>query len=80
MAGPPKKKKKKKNKSKDSLKDETPLLEAQDNGACLNNSTAEPKVVAEEPVPVSATSGTLAERTKVPKMKRRRVQNLRSSD
>ena len=36
-AGPPKKKKKKKNKSKDRLKDETPALEAQDNGARANN-------------------------------------------
>ena len=63
MAGPPKKKKKKKNKSKDRSKDKTPLLEAQDDGARANNSTAEPEIVAEEPVPVSTASRTLAERT-----------------
>ena len=51
--GPPKKKKKKKNKSKDRSKDETPSLEAQDNGARADNPTAEPKVAAKEPAPVS---------------------------
>ena len=39
VAGPPKKKKKK-NKSKDRSKDETPSLEAQDDEAHVNNSTA----------------------------------------
>ena len=42
VAGPPKKKKKKKNKSKDRSKDETPLLEAQDDRARADNPTAEP--------------------------------------
>ena len=56
VTGPPKKKKKKKNKSKDRSKDETPLLEAQDDGACASNSTAEPEVVAEEPIPDATTS------------------------
>ena len=79
-AGPPKKKKKKKNKSKDRSKDETPLLEAQDDGACADNPTAEPKVVAKEPIPVTATSGTPVEGPRFPRRKRRRVQNLRSSD
>ena len=37
VARPPKKKKKKKNKSKDRLKDETPSLEAQDDGAHADN-------------------------------------------
>ena len=62
----PPKKKKKKNKSKDRSKDETPLLEAQDDRAHADNSTAKPKVLAKEPVPVSATSRTPAEGTKVP--------------
>ena len=75
-AWPPKKKKKKKNKSKDRSKDETPSLEAQDDGARANNSTAEPEVVAEEPVPVSGTSGTPAERTKVPKKKKKKSAEL----
>ena len=71
-AGPPKKKKKKKNKSKDRSKDKTPLPEAQDDGACANNSTVEPKVAAKEPVPVSAISRTPAEGTKVPKKKKKK--------
>ena len=57
MGRPPKKKKK----SKDRLKDETPSLEAQDDGAHADNPTAEPEAVAEEPVPVTAASGTLVE-------------------
>ena len=72
VAGPPKKKKKKKNKSKDRSKDETPLLEAQDDGVHADNAAAEPKVAAEEPVPVTAASGTLAEGTKVPKKKKKK--------
>ena len=72
VAGPPKKK----NKSKDRSKDETSSLEAQDNGAHANNSTAEPEVAAEEPVPVSTTSGTLAEGTKVPKKKKKKSAEL----
>ena len=76
VAGPPKKKKKKKNKSKDRSKDETPVLEAQDDGARANNSSAEPKVAAEEPVPVSAASGTPAEGTKVPKKKKKKSAEL----
>ena len=75
-AGPPKKKRKKKNKSKDRSKDETSLLEAQDDGARANNPAAEPEVVAEEPVPVSATSGTLAEGAKVPKKKKKKSAEL----
>ena len=75
-AGPPKKKKKKKNKSKDRSKDKTPLLEAQDDGARANNSMAKPKVVAKEPIPVSTTSGTPAERTKVPKKKKKKSAEL----
>ena len=76
MTGPPKKKKKKKNKSKDRSKDETPSLEAQDDGACASNSTAEPKVMAEEPVLVTAASGTLAEGTKVSKKKKKKSAEL----
>ena len=76
MTGPPKKKKKKKNKSKDRSKDETPLPEAQDDGAHASKSTAEPKVVAKEPVPVTAASGTLAEGTKVSKKKKKKSAEL----
>ena len=72
--GPPKKKKK--NKNKDRSKDETPLLEAQDNRARANNPMAEPKVEAEEPIPVSTTSGTLAEGTKIPKKKKKKSADL----
>ena len=68
--GPPKKKKKKKNKSKDRSKDKTPLPEAQNDGARDSNSTAEPEVVAKEPVPVATASGTPAEGTKVSKKKK----------
>ena len=74
--GPPKKKKKKKNKSKDKSKDETPVPEAQDNGAHGDNSAAEPEVVTEEPVPVSAASGTPVEGTKVPKKKKKKSAEL----
>ena len=74
--GPPKKKKKKKNKSKDRSKDETPLPEAQDDGARASNSTAEPEVATEEPVLVAATSGTPAEGTKVPKKKKKKSADL----
>ena len=74
--GPPKKKKKKKNKSKDKSKDETPVPEAQDDGACGNNSAAEPEVVTEEPVPVSATSGTSVEGAKVRKKKKKKSAEL----
>ena len=77
VAGPPKKKKKKKNKSKDRSKDETPSLEAQDDGARANNSMAKPEVAAKEPIPVSATSGTLAEGTKVPKKKKKKSAELK---
>ena len=76
VTGPPKKKKKKKNKSKDKSKDETPAPEAQDDGAHGNNSPAEPEVVTKEPVPVSATSGTLVEGTKVPKKKKKKSAEL----
>ena len=76
MARPPKKKKKKKNKSKDRWKDTTPSPEAQDDGACASNSTAEPEVAAKEPVPISATSRTLAEGTKVPKKKKKKSAEL----
>ena len=75
VTGPPKKKKKK-NKSKDRLKDETPLPEAQDDGARANNSMAKPEVVAKEPVPVSAASGTPVEGTKVPKKKKKKSAEL----
>ena len=75
-AGPPKKKNKK-NKSKDRSKNETPSPEAQDDGACANNSTAKPEVVAEEPVPVSTASGTPAEGTKVPKKKKKKSAELK---
>ena len=73
-AGPPKKKKKKK--SKDRSKDETPLPEAQDDGARANNPMAESEVVAKEPVLVSAASGTLAEGTKVSKKKKKKSAEL----
>ena len=76
-AWPPKKKKKKKNKSKDRSKDKTPSLEAQDDGARANNSMAKPEVAAEEPVPVSTASGTLAEGTKVPKKKKKKSAELK---
>ena len=75
-ARPPKKKKKKKNKTKDKSKDETPSLEAQDDGAHADNPMAEPEVAAEEPVPVSATSGNPAEGTKVPKKKKKKSAEL----
>ena len=61
VARPPKKKKKKKNKSKDRLKDKTPSLEAQDDGAHANNSIVKPEVAAKELVPVSTASGTPVE-------------------
>ena len=48
------------------------MPEAQDNGARANNPTTEPKVTAEEPVPVSTASGTPAEVTKVPKKKKKK--------
>ena len=70
--GPPKKKKKKKNKSKDRSKDKTPMPEAQDDGARANTPMAKPEVAAKEPVPVSATSRTLAKGTKVPKKKKKK--------
>ena len=76
VAGPPKKKKKKKNKSKDGSKDETPSLEAQDDGARADNPTAEPEVAAKEPVLVTPTSGTPAEGTKVPKKKKKKSAEL----
>ena len=75
-AGPPKKRKKKKNKSKDRSKDETPSLEVQDDGACADNPAAKPEVVAEEPIPVTPTSGTPAEGTKVPKKKKKKSAEL----
>ena len=75
-AGPPKKKKRKKNKSKDRSKDETPSLEAQDNGARANNSTAKPKVVAQSPPPPELWPRGPRFRRR----KRRRVQNSRGSD
>ena len=74
VTGPPKKKKKKKNKSKDRSKDET--LEAQDDGAHASNSTAEPEVAAEEPIPVTAASRTPAEGTKVSKKKKKKSAEL----
>ena len=73
---PPKKKKKKKNKSKDKSKDETPVPEAQDNGAHGNNPAAEPEAVAEEPAPVPAAPGTLEEGNKVPKKKKKKSAKL----
>ena len=76
VAGPPKKRKKKKNKSKDRSKDKTPAPETQDDGALANNSSAEPKVTTEEPIPVSAASGTPAEGTKVPKKKKKKGAEL----
>ena len=72
VTGPPKKKKKKKNKSKDRSKDETPVLEAQDDGACGNSPAAEPEAVAEEPAPVPASSKTPEEENKVPKKKKKK--------
>ena len=75
-AGPPRKKKKKKNKSKDRSKGGTPTPETQDDGVCGNDSMARPEVVAEEPVPTPATSGTLTEGTKVPKKKKKKSAEL----
>ena len=76
-AGPPKKKKKKKNKSKDRSKDKTPSLETQDDGARADNPAAEPEVAAEEPIPVTATSGIPAEGTKVHKKKKKKNAELK---
>ena len=79
-ARPPKKKKKKKNKSKDRSKDETLLLEAQDDGARANNPTAEPEVVAKE-LSQSLLPPELQWRgPRFQRRKRRRVQNSRGSD
>ena len=75
-ARPPKKKKKKKNKSKDRSKDKTPSPETQDDIAHADNPKAEPEVVAEEPIPVSAASRAPAEGTKVPKKKRKKSAEL----
>ena len=69
---PPKKKKKKKNKSKDRSKDETPMPEAQDDGACRNSPAAEPEGVAKEPAPVPTSSETPQEGNKVPKKKKKK--------
>ena len=76
MTGPPKKKKKKKNKSKDRSKDKTPLPEAQDDGARASKSMAKPEVAAEEPVLVTATSGTPVEGAKVSKKKKKKSAEL----
>ena len=78
--GPPKKKKKKKNKSKDKSKDETPALEAQDDGAHGNNSAAEPEVVTKEPVPSLLPPELRWRGPRFRRRKRRRVQNSRGSD
>ena len=72
VTGPPKKKKKKKNKSKDRSKDETPVPEAQDNGARGNSPAAKPEAMAEEPALVPASSETLEEGNKVPKKKKKK--------
>ena len=53
------------------------MLEAQDDVSCADNPAAEPEVVAEEPVPVSTTSGALAEGTKVPKKKSVELEKFR---
>ena len=53
------------------------MPEAQDDGAHANNSMAEPEVMAEEPIPVSATSGTPADVTKVPKKKKKKSAELK---
>ena len=81
VTGPPKKKKKKKNKSKDRSKDETPVPEAQDDGAHGNSPAAEPEAVAEEPAlvrppPKLRRRGTRFQR----KRRRRRALSLRSSN
>ena len=73
---PPKKKKKKKNKSKDRSKDETPMPEAQDDGARGNSLEAEPKAVAEEPALVPASSKTPEKGNKVPKKKKKKSAEL----
>ena len=67
--GPPKKKKKKK-KSKDTSKDEVPLLEGWDDGSCPSTSTAEPVVNAEEPTPVPEISRVPEEEDKTSKKKK----------
>ena len=73
---PPKKKKKKNNKSKDRSKDETPSPKAQDDRAHASNSTAKPEVVAEEPIPVTATSRTPVEGIKVSKKNKKKSAEL----
>ena len=75
-AGPPKKKKKKKNKSKDRSKDETPLLEAQDDGAHVQTTQRpNPRLWPKSPSR-SPPSGTPAEGTKVPKKKKKKSAEL----
>ena len=78
-AGPPMKKKKKK-KSKDKPKDEVPVPEAQDDGARPSTSTAEPEVVAEESMPVPASSKFPAEETKVPRKKKKKKQKKKEAN
>ena len=77
--GPPKKKKKK-NKSKDRSKDETPSLEAQDDGARASNSTAKPEVAAKSLFRLPLPPELRRRGPRFQRRKRRRVQNLRSSN
>ena len=74
VARPPKKKKKKKkkNKSRDRSKDETPSLEAHDDGVRPSTSAAELEVVVKEPILVPTASGTLVEETRTPKKKKKK--------
>ena len=63
-AGPPKKKKKKK-------KNKDPKEKGEDNGAHPSTSTVEPEDVADEAMPVLASTEVLAEETKAPKKKKK---------
>ena len=70
LAGPPKKKKKKRN-SKDTSKDDVPLLEGHDDGSRPGTSMAEPAVNAEEPSPVPAVSRVPEEEDMISKKKKK---------
>ena len=80
VAGPPKKKKKKKNKSKDRSKDETPSLEAQDDGACATTQRPNPRLWLKSPSRSPPPPELWQRGPRFLRRKRRRVQNSRGSD
>ena len=75
--GLPRKRRRKRTKVRIGRRTKPPSLEAQDDRARANNSTAEPEVAAEEPIPVSTASGTPVEGTKVPKKKKKKSAELK---